>query len=114
VINYFFKKELRLLTSSNFQYVFSKPSKKNTGEIIILGRLNLLGYPRLGLSVSRKNIKYAHDRNLIKRLIRETFRLLQHQLTSMDFIVLIKKNILYLRNKKIIDTLKLLWSYYFQ
>jgi ribonuclease P protein component len=112
VFNYFFKKQLRLSNSINFRRVFSKPLKKNTLEISILGRLNLLGYPRLGLSIPRKNIKHAHNRNLIKRLIRETFRLLQHKLISMDYIVIAKKNILYLNNKNVIDALKILWSHY--
>ncbi|QCI20180.1 ribonuclease P protein component [Buchnera aphidicola (Brachycaudus cardui)] len=112
MFDYFFKKKLRLSNSVNFQYVFSKSSKKNTLEISILGRSNVLGYPRLGLSIPRKNIKNAHNRNLIKRLVRETFRLLQHQLISMDFVVIAKKNILNLDNKKIIDMLKSLWAHY--
>ncbi|ANZ22778.1 ribonuclease P protein component [Buchnera aphidicola (Diuraphis noxia)] len=96
----------------NFQYVFSKPCKKNIQGITILGRINFLSYPRLGLNISRKNIKYAHDRNLIKRLIRETFRLLQHQLSSMDFIVITKKNILLLSNTQKINLLNTLWLNY--
>lgn len=80
-----------MLKPTNFQYVFSNPSTKNTFQINILGRSNLLGHPRLGLSISRKNIKHAYKRNTIKRLIRETFRLLQHKLISMDFVVIAKK-----------------------
>ncbi len=114
MLNYFFKKQLRLSNSINFQYVFNKPYKNNTLEISILGRLNLLEYPRLGLSIPRKNIKYAHNRNLIKRLVRETFRLLQHKLISMDFIVIAKKNILSLNNQNIINILKSLWSNYYR
>ncbi|QCI20766.1 ribonuclease P protein component [Buchnera aphidicola (Hyperomyzus lactucae)] len=112
MFNYFFTKQLRLTNSINFRHVFSKPFKQNTSEISILGRVNLLEHPRLGLSIPRKNIKYAHNRNLIKRLIRETFRLLQHKLISMDYIVIAKKNILYLNNKNVIDKLNNLWSHY--
>ncbi|WP_349815984.1 ribonuclease P protein component [Buchnera aphidicola] len=80
----------------------------------MLGRFNLLGYPRLGLSIPRKNIKYAHNRNLIKRLVRETFRLLQYKLLFMDFVVIAKKNILCLNNKNIIDMLNNLWANYYR
>ncbi|WP_347877305.1 ribonuclease P protein component [Buchnera aphidicola] len=80
----------------------------------MLGRFNLLGYPRLGLSIPRKNIKYAHNRNLIKRLVRETFRLLQYKLLFMDFVVIAKKNILCLNNKNIIDMLNSLWANYYR
>ena len=112
MLNYFFEKQLRLSNSISFQNVFKKSYKKTTGEIIILGRFNLLEYPRLGLSISRKNIKYSHDRNLIKRLIRETFRLLQYKLISMDFVVIPKKNIIFLKNKNIINILENLWLSY--
>ncbi|WAI18256.1 MAG: ribonuclease P protein component [Buchnera aphidicola (Acyrthosiphon caraganae)] len=115
MFNYFFKKKLRLSNSIHFQNVFKKSFKKqNTSEISILGCFNLLGYPRLGLSIPRKNIKYAHDRNLIKRLIRETFRSLQYKLLAIDFVVIAKKNILDLSNKSIIDMLNSLWLHYYR
>ncbi|WP_410051775.1 ribonuclease P protein component [Buchnera aphidicola] len=68
----------------------------------------------MGLSIPRKNIKYAHNRNLIKRLVRETFRLMQYKLLCMDFVVIAKKNILYLNNKNIIDMLNSLWANYYR
>nr|WP_244278912.1 ribonuclease P protein component [Buchnera aphidicola] len=68
----------------------------------------------MGLSIPRKNIKYAHNRNLIKRLVRETFRLLQYKLLFMDFVVIAKKNILCLNNKNIIDMLNSLWANYYR
>ncbi|MDE5285840.1 MAG: ribonuclease P protein component, partial [Buchnera aphidicola] len=91
-----------------------KPLKRNTAEICILGRLNLLEHPRLGLSISRKNIRHAYKRNIIKRLIRETFRLIQNKLIAMDFVVIAKKNIILLNNIKIIHILENLWFYYCQ
>lgn len=112
MLNYFLKKKTRLSNSISFRNIFRKSYKQTTREIVILGRFNFLEYPRLGLSISRKNIKYSHDRNLIKRLIRETFRLFQHELILMDYIVITKKNILFLNNKQIIDMLKTLWASY--
>ncbi len=60
------------------------------------------------------NIKYAYKRNIIKRLIRETFRLLQHKLTSMDFVVIAQKNVIFLKNKNVINILENLWLKYRQ
>jgi len=114
VLNYFFKKKLRLSNSTNFKYVFNKPCINYTCEISIFGRFNLLGHPRLGLSVPRKYIKFANKRNKIKRLIRESFRLLQHKLISMDFVVIVKKNIALLKNKKIMNILENLWINYYK
>ena len=46
---------------------------------------------RLGLAISKKVYKRAVDRNLFKRLARETFRQNQEDLESLDFVVMIKK-----------------------
>ena len=46
---------------------------------------------RLGLAISKKIFKRAVDRNLFKRLARETFRKSQNDLDALDFIVMVKK-----------------------
>ena len=55
----------------------------------MLARNNSLDYARLGLVTSKKKAKRAVDRNLVKRLARETFRLHQHQLGGLDVLVLL-------------------------
>ena len=49
---------------------------------------NGLGYSRLGLILSKKNIKKACKRNQIKRQLKEGFRLSQQQLPCMDYVVM--------------------------
>ncbi|MGP1930915.1 MAG: ribonuclease P protein component, partial [Arsenophonus sp. ET-DL12-MAG3] len=50
----------------------------------------------------------------IKRLAREYFRLHQYELSSMDFIVLIRKGVIYLNNKEIIKVLDKLWRQHYR
>ena len=84
-----FSRELRLLTPTQFKNVFEQPFRASTPEITILARKNNLEHPRLGLTVAKKHLKRAHDRNRIKRLVRESFRLSQHNLPSCDFVFVV-------------------------
>ena len=74
-------------------------------EITILARKNNLEHPRLGLTVAKKYLKRAHDRNRIKRLVRESFRLSQHNLPSCDFVFVAKRGIGQLDNQTFLQTL---------
>ena len=45
----------------------------------------------IGLAISKKICKRAVDRNLFKRIARETFRQYQDDFDLLDFVVMIKK-----------------------
>ena len=47
---------------------------------------------RLGLAISKKHLKKAVDRNRVKRLARASFQENQHQLQSLDIVVLLRNN----------------------
>ena len=72
--SYRFPASHRLHGRRAFAAVFGARVRRVAGPIIVCGRPNGLGHPRLGLSVSRK-IGHAVRRNRIKRLLREAFRL---------------------------------------
>lgn len=44
--------------------------------------------PRLGLIISKKSIKRAVDRNRVKRITRESFRLCQSRLSGLDVVIM--------------------------
>ncbi len=71
--------------------------------------MNSLGHPRIGLTVAKKNVRRAHERNRIKRLTRESFRLRQHELPAMDFVVVTKKGVADLDNRALSEALEKLW-----
>ncbi|XBC40777.1 MAG: ribonuclease P protein component [Buchnera aphidicola (Nurudea yanoniella)] len=105
---------MKLLTNLHFKHVFNKSNKIKCQELIILKRNNKLSFPRLGISISRKNIQHAHKRNKIKRIIREVFRLIQYELTYSDFVVIV--NLYFKHSNNIIFRRKLenLWVRYYR
>lgn len=98
-----------MLTPNHFNFVFQQPQRAGTPQLTILGRMNSLGYPRIGLTVAKKHVKRAHERTRIKRLTRESFRLRQHSLPAMDFVVIVKKGVQELDNRALTEMLEKLW-----
>ncbi|MDV3240348.1 MULTISPECIES: ribonuclease P protein component [Methylocaldum] len=86
--SYGFPRTRRLSTAADFQRVFEQPCKSADQYLTVLARTNGRDYPRLGLAIARRQIRNAADRNRIKRLIRESFRLQQSLLGGVDFVVM--------------------------
>ena len=76
---YSYPAKLRLQHARQFDAVYAAKVRETRGPLTVYAIPNELAYPRLGLSVGRK-IGTAPKRNRIKRLIREAFRMMQHDL----------------------------------
>ena len=83
-----FPRSLRLLKKPQYDYVFQSAKKIGTHSATFLYRINHLDHPRLGLIVSKKTAKHANVRNRFKRVSRESFRLMQHDLPNVDIVIL--------------------------
>ena len=103
-----FKKAQRLLTKNDYDHVFEQAKKIVTTEYVVLYRKNNLGYARLGLALSKKMIAKAHDRNRIKRLLREGFR--QRQLPAVDIVFLARSGVAKKTNSCINTQLSKTWE----
>ncbi len=87
-----FPKQLRLGKPAEFKKVFAKPIKSTDKFLTVLAIKNDLNHSRLGLAIAKKNIKKAVARNLIKRAVRENFRLQQDHLNNFDIVVLARRD----------------------
>lgn len=103
-----FKKTQRLLKKAEYDHVFEQAKKIVTSEFIVLFRVNNLDHARLGLALSKKMIAKAHDRNRIKRLLREGFR--QTQLPAVDMIFLARHGVAKNTNLSINTVLSKTWE----
>lgn len=105
-----FSRELRLLKSTDFSFVFEQPIRIGNKAFTVLCRRNALKHPRLGMAIAKKQVKLAVDRNKIKRLIRESFRTQQSTIPSYDFIFMVRREINQMDNEKISSSLQHIWS----
>ena len=83
-----FRPHERIKHPRDFQRVFDRRRSASNETLIVYGVENGLDHARLGLSISKKKIRRAADRNRAKRLIREAFRLSKAELPAgIDLVV---------------------------
>ncbi|MDF2179729.1 ribonuclease P protein component [Aliiglaciecola sp. CAU 1673] len=105
-----FSRELRLLTPAHFENVFQQAIPAVSPQLTILAKANQLNHPRLGITLSKKRLKRAHERNRVKRIVRESFRLKQHLLPSVDIVVVGKSGLDQITNAELLSLLEKLWK----
>ena len=105
-----FSRELRLLTPTHFEYVFNNAIPSVSPQLTLLARYNTSSNPRLGITLAKKRIKHAHDRNRLKRVIRESFRLQRHSFPNIDIVVVGKSGLDKLSNQELFSLLSKLWK----
>ena len=82
-----FPKSARLLTKAEFDRVFAQRASVADDVLVVYAADAEVDKPRLGLVVSRK-VGNAVARNRWKRVLREAFRLVQHELPKCDYVCL--------------------------
>jgi ribonuclease P protein component len=89
--NFSFPPQLRLKKPAEYKKVFARPVKSSDTYFNLLAIKNDFDHPRLGLAIAKKNIKKAVHRNMIKRAVRENFRIQQQSLGNIDIVVLARR-----------------------
>ena len=97
-----FTKQQRLLTPAAFREVFDAPERKlHQSHLMAFVRTNTHEQPRVGMAITKRKVPTAVVRNLIKRHIREQFRIKSLKLESKDIVFIVKKSIKGLDNKEL-------------
>ncbi|HTC44216.1 MAG TPA: ribonuclease P protein component [Steroidobacteraceae bacterium] len=77
----------RLRRKWEFDQLYARGQRLGNNHFGMTIQPNELGQARLGLAVASKPFGGSVPRNRIRRLIRESFRLRQHDLPDVDFVV---------------------------
>ena len=89
-----FTKEQRLLTPAAFREVFDAPERKlHQSHLMAFVRTNTHEQPRVGMAITKRKVPTAVSRNLIKRQIREQFRVKASILENKDIVFIVKNSI---------------------
>ncbi|ENV78289.1 MULTISPECIES: ribonuclease P protein component [Acinetobacter] len=107
---YSFGTNVRLHCAADFKSVFDGALfKVHQPHFLFLAKPSEQPKSRLGLVVAKKKVRRAHERNRIKRLARESFRLHQQQLALIDIVVMPKLGIETVSNADLTQQLQLAW-----
>jgi ribonuclease P protein component len=85
-----FGANLRLRSKLQFDAVYNGGRRVDDRFFALRVKPNGLAHARVGLAVAVKTAGNAVRRNRIRRLVRESFRLAQHELPAVDIVVAAK------------------------
>ncbi len=105
-----FGRASRLLDGKSFAAVFECKRRLHGGSFTLYVAANALGYPRLGLAVSKRVSKKAVQRNRIKRIVRESFRRHPAKIGGVDCVVVAKPAAATRPNPTLRAEVERLWS----
>lgn len=109
-----FPARMRIVSGADFSRVFKDNTRSSDGSFTVLAGGGSDTGPRLGMAIARKAAGNAVQRNRIKRLVRESFRLNQHALTAADFVVLARPGVAKKTNAVLLHSLYNHWRRFWE
>ncbi len=110
--NFNFGDDVRLRCAADYKSVFDGALLKvHQPHFLFLAKPSEFALKsRLGIVVAKKKVRRAHERNRVKRLTRESFRLHQQQLEQLDIVVMPKQGIDAVANAELHQELQFAWQ----
>ena len=84
-------KQAKMIKTDDFSSVFNFRKRISMQHLAIHYQPNTEQRARLGLVVGKKTAKLAVSRNYMRRVLRELFRLDQHEICHVDLIIRVQK-----------------------
>jgi ribonuclease P protein component len=84
-------KQAKMIKTDDFSSVFNFSKRFSLKYLVMHYQPNNLQRVRLGLVVGKKTAKLAVSRNYMRRVLREFFRLNQHDICHVDLIIRVQK-----------------------
>ncbi len=83
-----FPKHFRIRSGRDFERIYARKQKASDSVMLVFADANGMTHPRIGMSISRRHGNSV-VRHRLRRLLREAFRLEQHQLpVGLDLILI--------------------------
>ena len=108
---YSFSPAVRIRCAADYKGVFDGALfKVHQPHFLFLAKFSEQPQSRLGIVVAKKKVRRAHERNRIKRLARESFRLNQQNIELLDIVVIPKMGIDSIPNAELHQQLQFAWQ----
>lgn len=104
-----FQPAQRLRHKSEFDRVYRDARRSADALFAISFIFSPAGIPRLGMAIAGRVVGNSVRRNRIKRLVRESFRLHQHELPPLDIVVNARSGARAADNRAIVQSLEKHW-----
>ena len=91
MVSFRLAKQSKMVKTDDFSSVFNLRKRIANRHLVIRYKANEHNIPRLGLIVAKKTAKLAVQRNYMRRVLRELFRLNQQHLPEVDLVVQVQK-----------------------
>jgi ribonuclease P protein component len=100
----------RLRRKSDFDAAYARGRRTGNALFGVTTRSNEVGQPRLGMAVAVRVAGSSVERNRLRRIIRESFRLHQHEIPALDIVVSARERARHAPGAELHASLAALWK----